>query len=107
MPGALHEHSKLKRRSAMIHITDDHAIRAMPGDVLGKFGRLRARIAAALEAGGRSFHKVEAAHITRCERASFAAEEYLDTGIDPSDATGIASWQPELPFFMQGGCARE
>ncbi len=91
----------------MIQITDEHLIQAMPRDARGIFSRLRARIAAALEAGGRSVLNVEAAHTARCDRAIFAAAENQDTGIDASDATGIASWQPDLPFFMQGGCGRD
>lgn len=88
----------------MTHIAKDNASRAKRGSALHKFSRMLARIAAVVEPGRHPLHKVEAAHTARCERATYAAEEFQDTGIDPSDATGIASWQPDLPFFMQGGC---
>jgi hypothetical protein len=91
----------------MIHITDDNAIRATPTVAFDKFSRLLTWIVAALEERGRFFHKVEAAHASRCDRENFSEKEFQDTGIDPSDATGIPSWQPDLPFFMQGGCGRE
>lgn len=91
----------------MIHIVDSNAIGTKRRGALGIFSRLLVRIAAILEAGRRPLQKVEAAHSARCDRATFAAGEYQDTGIDPSDATGIASWQSDLPFFMQGGCGRE
>jgi hypothetical protein len=55
----------------------------------------------------KTLHAVEDAHQSRCNLSSFAAEEFEDTGVDPSDATGITSWQPDLPFFMQSGFGRK
>jgi hypothetical protein len=91
----------------MTHAIDDNATRTTPTVVYDKFRRLPAWIAAAFHAGRRSLRKAEAAQSSRCIRESFAAEEFQDTGIDPSDATGIGSWQPDLPFFMQQGYGRK
>jgi hypothetical protein len=91
----------------MIHAADDNDTRGTAIHVLDKYKAFSAWIAKILKATRTSLHKVEVAHALRCDLASFSAEEFQDTGIDPSDATGIASWQPDLPFFMQGGCGRE
>lgn len=86
----------------MIRASDDNGTRTTPMgmDVLGL---IRSRSAAAFGAIRKSLQTVEEAHATRCSLMSFATEEFQDTGVDPSDATGIASWQPDLPFFMQNG----
>ncbi len=49
---------------------------------------------------------VDKAHALRCELASLPQNVMSDTGLSPEDATGIASYQPELPFFMQSGFDR-
>lgn len=91
----------------MIHASDETNARATPIEVLDRFVPFTTWIPAVLR-GTRAFlHKVEVAHASRCNRASFSEEEFQDTGIDPSDATGIASWQPDLPFFMQSGFGRK
>ncbi len=76
-------------------------------DVVDNFKRLASRAAAALRATRASLRKPEDAHAERCLLASFTALEFRDLGIDPSDATGVASWQPALPFFMQSGFGQE
>ncbi len=90
----------------MIHASDDNHTPATPIDVVAKFRPFMTWIGAVLGATRASVHKVEAAHAARCNLASFSAKEIQDTDIDPSDATGIASWQPDLPFFMQSGFGR-
>lgn len=49
---------------------------------------------------------VDKAHARRCELASLPQNMMCDTGLSPEDATGIASHQPDLPFFMQNGFGR-
>ena len=49
---------------------------------------------------------VDKAHALRCELASLPQNVMSDTGLSPEDATGIASHQPDLPFFMQNGFGR-
>jgi hypothetical protein len=49
---------------------------------------------------------VDNAHALRCELASLPQNVMSDTGLSPEDATGIASHQPDLPFFMQSGFGR-
>ena len=53
-----------------------------------------------------SVAKVNKAHARRCELASLPQNVMSDTGLSPEDATGIASHQPDLPFFMQSGFGR-
>ncbi len=48
-----------------------------------------------------SVARVNQAQIRRCELASLPQNMLSDTGLSPDDATGIASHQPDLPFFMQ------
>jgi len=50
--------------------------------------------------------KVDRAHALRCELASLPENTLRDTGITPEDASGIAGWQPALPFFMQNSFGR-
>ena len=50
--------------------------------------------------------RVNKAHANRCELASLPQDLLSDTGLSPEDATGIASHQPDLPFFMQDGFGR-
>jgi len=87
----------------MIHSSERTAPLATPSDVLAKFRWSITRLAAVLGAVHASLRKVEVAHGLRCNRALFSAEDCRDTGMDPSDATEIAAWQPDLPFFMQSG----
>ena len=53
-----------------------------------------------------SVARVDKAHARRCELASLPQDVLSDTGLSPDDATGIASHQPDLPFFMQDGFGR-
>ena len=53
-----------------------------------------------------SVGRVDKAHARRCELASLPQDVLRDTGLPPEDATGIASYQPDLPFFMQNGFGR-
>ena len=46
---------------------------------------------------------VETAHVRRAELASLDAHTQRDSGMSAQDATGISSYQPDLPFFMQSG----
>lgn len=80
---------------------------ARPMFSVGTFKRFRTLIAAVLAAARASRQKVDDAHAARCTLASFAKAEFEDTGVDPSDATGISPWQPNLPFFMQSGFGRK
>lgn len=49
---------------------------------------------------------VDKAHAKRCELASLPQDVLRDTGLSSEDAAGIASYQPDLPFFMQDGFGR-
>lgn len=91
----------------MIDTSTDTDSRTTSTEVLEKCRLFLSWIKAVLGATRRSAQKTEAAHASRCIRASFTAEAFQDTGIDPSDATGIPSWQPDLPFFMQRGFGRK
>lgn len=91
----------------MIYASDETNGQAKAIDVLGRFVLFTTRIAAVLRGTRAGLHKAEVAHTSRCTLASFSAEHLQDTGIDPSDATGIASWQPDLPYFMQTGFGRK
>ena len=53
-----------------------------------------------------SVARVNKAHAMRFELASLPQDVLRDTGLSPEDATGIASHQPDLPFFMQSGFGR-
>lgn len=53
-----------------------------------------------------SVARVDKAHANCCELASLPQDVTSDTGLSPEDATGIASHQPDLPFFMQNGFGR-
>ncbi len=53
-----------------------------------------------------SFARVDKAHIRRCELESLPQDVLRDTGMSPEDATGIARYQPDLPFFMQNDFGR-
>ena len=46
---------------------------------------------------------IDAAHAARRQRDCLPADFSRDTGMSIEDATGLGSWQPELPFFMQSG----
>jgi hypothetical protein len=91
----------------MFHASDDIDTSERPMGMANKLRQFTSRIAAALGANRASVQKAETAHASRCKLASYAAEDFRDTGVDPSDATGIASWQPDLPFFMQSGFGRK
>ena len=53
-----------------------------------------------------SVARVDKAHARRRELASLSQDVLKDTGLSPEDATGIASHQADLPFFMQDGFGR-
>ena len=53
-----------------------------------------------------SLARVDKAYARRCELASVPQDLLRDTGLCPEDAIGIASHQPDLPFFMQNGFGR-
>ena len=53
-----------------------------------------------------SVARVNKGHAIRFELASLPQDVLRDTGLSPEDATGIASHQPDLPFFMQSGFGR-
>ena len=53
-----------------------------------------------------SVARVDKAQARRCALASLPQDILSDTGLSPEDATGIASHQPDLPFFMQNGFGR-
>ena len=53
-----------------------------------------------------SVARVNNAHARRCELANLPQDVLSDTGLSPEDAAGIASPQPDLPFFMQNGFGR-
>ena len=84
---------------------DNRATTARP--IASSFRRFTIRITAALRAARAPLRKLDLSHAARCHHAAFAAEEARDTGMDASDATGIESWQPDLPFFMQSGFGRK
>ena len=89
----------------MFHATDNHLGPTLP--MMGRARLITTWIATVLGATGASVRRVEEAQAARCTRASFSEEDFQDTGRDASDATGIASWQPALPFYMQGGFGRK
>jgi hypothetical protein len=91
----------------MFHSSDDIDTSARPMGVVDKFRQLTSRIAATLGTTRASVQKLDVAYASRCKFASYSAEEFRDTGVDPSDATGIASWQADLPFFLQSGFGRK
>ena len=53
-----------------------------------------------------SVARVDKAYARRCELASVPQDLLRDIGLCPEDATGIASHQPDLPYFMQNGFGR-
>lgn len=70
---------------------------------VGKDWRFKAWKAAATGAIRAFVQAGRDAQAARAKRASFCAQDFRDTGLDPSEATGITSWQADLPFFMQNG----
>lgn len=91
----------------MIHASTDKHSPARPVLAVEQFRRFKSRITAVLAAVRTYRQRVEDAHAARRSLASFSDAEFHDTGIDPSDATGIGSWQSDLPFFMQSGFGRK
>lgn len=88
-------------------IASDHVgIRAEPIKPFAASGPVRAWITHCFGATRAWLASAENAHVLRCTLESLPAETFRDTGIDPRDATGIASCQPDLPFFMQSGFGR-
>ena len=91
----------------MIHVSENNVTPATPINLHDRARPFMAWIAAVIGVTRAPVDKIDAAHALRCHRASFLVEDIQDTGIDPSDATGIAAWQPDLPFFMQSGFGRK
>lgn len=87
----------------MAHTSENNHTPATPKDMLEKLGHITTWNAALSGAARTFLHRAELAHASRCKLASVSAKVVQDTGLDPSDATGIAPWQPDLPFFMQSG----
>lgn len=87
----------------MIHASESNVTAATSLTLHGSAKPFLAWIATVIGVTRVPSGKIDAAHALRCHRASFLAGDVQDTGIDPSDATGIAAWQPDLPFFMQSG----
>ena len=91
----------------MTHAVADKHSPARPVLAVEQFRRFKSRIAAILAGARTSWQRVEDAHAARYTFSSFSDAEFHDTGIDPSDATGIPSWQSDLPFFMQSGFGKK
>mgnify|MGYP003551446429 FL=1 len=87
----------------MIHAPESNVIPTTPITIHDRARPFLSWIAAVIGVTRAPVAKIDAAHALRCHHASFLVEDIQDTGIDPSDATGIAAWQPDLPFFMQSG----
>ena len=87
----------------MAHTSENNDTPATPMELLKKLGHFITWIAAVPYAARTILHSVEVAHDSRCHLESVSAKVVRDSGLDPSDATGIAAWQPDLPFFMQSG----
>lgn len=76
-------------------------------ELIGSLGLLIARFSGLPGAIRASTKKIECAHAGRAKLASIPVEVFEDTGFDPSEASGVASWQPDLPFFMQSGFGKK
>lgn len=50
---------------------------------------------------------VAAAHSRRRTLEGVTPADVRDMGLAREDATGIPTWQPDLPFFMQSGFCRK
>ena len=50
--------------------------------------------------------RAKTAHTLRHELSCLPQEIARDSGLCPEDVTGISTWQPDLPFFMQNGFGR-
>jgi hypothetical protein len=87
----------------MAHTSENNDTPATPMEMLETLGHSITRIAVFPGAVRTFLHRAELAHVSRCNLASVSAMVVRDSGLDPSDATGIAAWQPDLPFFMQSG----
>ena len=87
----------------MAHTSENNDTPATPMEMLEKLGHIITWIAAVPGAARTFLHRAELAHTSRCKLASVSAKVVRDSGLDPSDATGFAAWQPDLPFFMQSG----
>ena len=91
----------------MIRASDDTLTRAKPTAPVFSYGPSITWFVGLLGSIRASMRRVECGHVARSDLMSISAEVSRDTGFDPSDATGISSWQPDLPFFMQGGFGRK
>ena len=91
----------------MIHLSENNVTPATPITLHDRTRPFMAWIAAVTGVTRAPMNKIDTAHALRCHRASFLVEDTQDTGVDASDATGIAAWQPDLPFFMQSGVGQK
>ena len=87
----------------MAHTSENNDTPATPMEMLEKLRYFITWIAAAPGAARTFLHRAEVAHASRSNLASVSAKVVRDSGPDPCDATGIAAWHPDLPFFMQNG----
>lgn len=87
----------------MAHTSETDIAPATPMEMPKKLGHIIAWIAAVPGAARFLLRRAEAAQTARCRLESVSAEVVRDSDLDPSDATGIPAWQPDLPFFMQSG----
>lgn len=87
----------------MAHISKTDIAPATPMEMPRKLGHILTWIAAVPGAARFFLRRAEVAQAARCQLESVSSEVVRDSGLDPSDATGIPAWQPDLPFFMQNG----
>jgi hypothetical protein len=87
----------------MAHTPEINHTSASSMEMPRKLGHVISWIAAVLGAARLFLRRAEVAQASRCKLEAVAAEVVRDNGLDPSDATGIAAVQPDLPFFMQSG----
>lgn len=75
-----------------------------PGDLAG--ATVRTCITRWLGLLRSSVERVDTAHTQSCKLASLPKDTLRDTGLTPEHASGISTWQPDLPFFMQNSFGR-
>jgi hypothetical protein len=75
----------------------------LAGHVPSGPGALWAAICAAL---AEAWTRAERSHHRRLGFAMVSPEVLHDIGLSAEETTGLPSWQPDLPFFMQTGFGR-
>lgn len=73
---------------------------ATRGDIARTWARLQTWVR---RPGRQGADAVAEAQARRCCRERIPRDALRDSGLSRDDATGIGSWQAELPFFMQSG----